>query len=223
MRYTENGRENIHGSVVFDLLNVANTFGMLADVINMVRRGLMWTKFEWKKKVWQRAWELDRRFWQVHTLCHQSLNLLSSICKVPEYLIWWQMADDNHQMMKRCETIVKLISHASLLKVDDVRLRGASSFSKFCVDCDLGVVDDIRHLVLQCPKWQTGRTEMMNEIENIPDGRGVALLNSQCDLVIALLGGIDNVYTYEQKVRILTISAECITNVYHEKVKEGVG
>ena len=64
---------------------------------------------------------------------------------------------------------------------------------------------------------------MINAIENIPDGSGRALLNSQCDMVIALLGGLEDTFTYEQKVVILSISADYISSVYYEKVKEGIG
>ena len=217
------GRENLHGSVVFDLLNVASTFGMLMEVINMIRNGHMWSKVEWRRMVWERAWELDACFWRIQMRCHKSLNLLSSISENSSYLIWWQIADDNHQLMNKCETVVKLLSHASILKDDDVRLKGSPMFSKFCEDCDLGVVDDVRHLVLQCPKRQVKRTEMMNAIENIPDGCDPVLLNSRYDLVIALLGGLGNTFTYEQKSMILAISADYISKVYYEKVKDGIG
>ena len=84
-------------------------------------------------------------------------------------------------------------------------------------------IDDVRHLVLQCPRWQNERTEMLNEIDNIPDGSGHALLNSQCDLVIALLGKVDPDLSYEQKVTILTISSKYISKMYFRKTREGIG
>ena len=52
------GKENICNSVIFDLLNVADTFGMLGEVVNMARIGHIWSKCEWKKTVWKRAREL---------------------------------------------------------------------------------------------------------------------------------------------------------------------
>ena len=50
---------NLHGSIVFDLLSVAVSFGMIDEVVSMVRMGHVWSKEAWKKKVWMRAWELD--------------------------------------------------------------------------------------------------------------------------------------------------------------------
>ena len=63
---------------------------------------------------------------------------------------------------------------------------------------------------------------MLDAIANITDGSGRVLLNSQCDLAIALLGGIECTLTPEQKVKILSISAEHIARMYDKKVKEGV-
>ena len=145
------------------------------------------------------------------------------ICGNVRYLIWWQMSDENSDLIRSCETMVKLVSHASLLKGDDVRLKSAPIFARFCEDCDLAAIDDVNHLVLQCPRWQNERTEMLNEIDNIPDGSGHALLNSQCDLVIALLGKADPDLSYEQKVTILTISSKYISKMYFRKTREGIG
>ena len=48
-------------------------------------------------------------------------------------------------MMRDCEV---MISHASLLKDDDVRLKGLSIASRFCAQCNLSALDDVRHLVM---------------------------------------------------------------------------
>ena len=119
--------------------------------------------------------------------------------------------------------MVKLISHASLLKNDDVRLKSMPMYSRFCGDCDLADVDDVKHLMLQCPKWQDDRTEMLNMIENIPDGSGQRLLNAQGDLTLALLGKIDDRLMFEQSIEILKISARYISKTYNDKIKQGIG
>ena len=104
-----------------------------------------------------------------------------------------------------------------------MRLKSLPIFSRFCGDCDLAAIDDVKHLVLQCPKWQDDRTEMMNMIENIPDGSGQMLLNAQGDLALALLGKIDDRLTFEQTIEILKISARYISKMYNDKIKQGIG
>ena len=44
---------NICGSVVFDFLNVADVFGVVDEVVNMARRGHIWSKSAWKRKIWE--------------------------------------------------------------------------------------------------------------------------------------------------------------------------
>ena len=173
------GVANVYGSNVFDMLNVASDFGVLDDVVSMARLGHIWSKDMWKKKIWKRAWDMDECFWAFQTLCHRSLDLLANVCGGAGYLVWWQISDVNHSLMKCCEVMVRLLSHASLLKTDDVRLKGSSIAARFCNMCDHAAMDDARHLILQCPDWQEERAEMMREISIIPDGSGQALLESQ--------------------------------------------
>ena len=114
---------NLHGSIVFYLLSVSVSFGMLDEVTNMVRLGYMWSKEAWKERAWSRAWELDLCFWRVQERCHHSLDILSRVGGGPKYSIWWKISDGNHGMMRCCEVMIKLVTHSSLLKDDDVRLK----------------------------------------------------------------------------------------------------
>ena len=153
---------NATGSIVFDMLNVAQTFGLLNDVTLMAQAGQFWSKADWKKRVWRRAWELDGYYWRVQTRLHRSLDLLSKVCEGPKYSIWWELSDNNIAMMRCCEVMVKLLTHASLLRSDDVRLKRLPAVSRFCNRCDLAAIDDVEHLVLQCPFLQPERTMLFN-------------------------------------------------------------
>ena len=57
----DTGGQNIHG-VVFDVLNTASNFGVLDDVVSMVRQGHYWPKDMRMRKIWKRAWEMDECF-----------------------------------------------------------------------------------------------------------------------------------------------------------------
>ena len=96
MRNIDDCSMNVCLSMVFDLMNVAVSFGALDEVVNMGRGIHIWSKIMWKRKIWARAWELDICLWRVQTRCHRSLGLLSSICSGPGFLIWWQIAHDDH-------------------------------------------------------------------------------------------------------------------------------
>ena len=149
-------------------------FGVLDEVVTMVRLGHVWAKDVWKKKVWKRAWELDECYWRVQVMYHRSLDFLSATCGGRKYTVWWQIADNNHSLMRWCETMIKLISHASLLKGDDVRFKGRPPSARFCDLRELGSLDDVRHLVLQCPGLQMLRNKMFMELE-VMDGAEISL------------------------------------------------
>ena len=44
----------------------------------------------------------------------------------------------------------RIACHARLPKVDDIRLKGQPNSTRFCGLCDHAVVNNIKHLVLQC-------------------------------------------------------------------------
>ena len=64
-----------------------------------------------------------------------------------------------------CETMARLVCHASLLKTDDLRLKNQSRINRVCSHCDLAALEDARHLVLQCPILQQKRATMFPGIE----------------------------------------------------------
>ena len=214
---------NQHGSIVFDILQVAITFGVLDEVTNMVRRGHVWSKYEWRKKIWEKARDLDACVWRVNERCYHNLDLLSGVCEHSECLIWWEIANNDYSMLNRCETIVKILSHSSMLRMDDVRLKGRPIAERFCTSCDLAAPEDARHFIMECPKLQALRSCMFDRLSSINDGSGQAILASQCDILLVLLGRPVRGFSDDQMVKFWCISATHITLMYNERLREGIG
>ena len=223
MRNIERSSENANDSIVFDMLNVATSFRMLNEVVDMARQGHMWSKDVWKKRVWEKARSLEDEYWRVSERCYRNLDLLSGICGQPRCTIWWEISSLDHGMMKCCESMVRLISHSSQLKMDDVRLKRLPIASRFCTLCDLSSPEDVRHFVMSCPRWQRDRTAMFSDIANIDDGSGRAILDMRCDVLLVLLGRSVDGFTYEQMCRVWYISAVHISRMYSERLREGIG
>ena len=77
---------------------------------------------------------------------------------------------------------------------------------------------------MECPKWQQSRSEMFQDIMNIEDGCGQALLRSQHDILLELLGlHVDGLTLYEQMSNIWYISASHISTMYRERSRQGIG
>ena len=142
--------ENVHGSIMYDLLNNVNVFG-LCDLKNMVYRVHIWNRAHWREKVWKRAWELEDVLWCLKSTCQKSLELLTNVCDSFRYIIWWQLADKYHWMMRDCEIMIKILCHSGLLRTDDVTPKSLPISAGFCPLCNLGAAHDAIHLIMQCP------------------------------------------------------------------------
>ena len=63
-----------------------------------------------------------------------------------------------------CEVMSKTVCHASLLKQDDPRLKRLSLSNRTCIACDMYSVEDIFHVIMQCPAYQEDRKILLDEI-----------------------------------------------------------
>ena len=104
-----------------------------------------------------------------------------------KYLAWWQISDSNHSLMRQFETMIKLVTHSSLLESDDVHLKCLPILACFCDKCDHSGFNDILYLVRQCQRFNIETREMFDEISNIYDESGKFSSDSPCDLLYILL------------------------------------
>ena len=112
---------------------------------------------------------------------------------------------------------MKVITHASLLRSDDVRLKGSPLAARFCILCDLSEVDDVGHMVMSCPSLQPERDFLIEEIRVVQDGSGQLFLSSGCDILIVLLGRHVNGFTEEQMLIMWAISVKHIAHMYNKE------
>ena len=84
--------------------------------------------------------------------------------------------------------------------------------------------EDARHFVMECPRWQMRpRSNMFDSITYIDDGSGQAMLNSQRDTLLVLLGRPIHGFTEDQMIKVWYISVVHISSMYNERLREGIG
>ena len=116
----QNQDESSESSVVADLLKTAEFFYLYDDVRGMVERDHHFSKNGRKVRVWARGCELEDVYWQVQLRVCKNLDLISRTSQNCRYLTWWYLSDIFPEKMRICETLARLVCHASLLKTDDV-------------------------------------------------------------------------------------------------------
>ena len=117
-------------------------------VLNMA---LVVSKGAWSKLIWERALALEDANWKTSNTILRENDLLTMTVANTCYLAWWRISDTDYRMVKMCETMSRIICHASLHKKDDLS-------HKTCIMCDLYCIEDIIHIISQCPYYHKERT-----------------------------------------------------------------
>ena len=128
-------------------------------------------------------------------------------------------------MMRLCEVVAKLVCHASMLRCDDITIKGLNRSYRQCALCDLTSLDDGNHLLLQCPACQVEREQIFDDIKIIPDGSGMVALDNERDVLALPLGKTIHVLPMQQVEKLWLIMANGVYRIYRHnlKLKEGVG
>ena len=119
--------------------------------------------------------------------------------------------------------MVKILCHASLFRIDDVRLKSLPIAEKFCNLCDHGAVDDAKHMVMQCPHFQPKRTEMFNEIEALLMRPDYAINQMDENIFLSLMGKPAVNISQEVMCDIWLCSVRHISSMYRRKLRQGIG
>ena len=124
-----------------------------------------------------------------------------------------------------CETMARLTCHASLLKVDDIRLKSQSRTAKMCSHCDLAAIEDVYHLILQCPRLAEERANMFTEIDQVVENFNTVVANDGVNIVAILLGKALTSVPCDKMVQVWKISGYHIHKMYKLIIQrnDGVG
>ena len=217
--------ETYEGSIVSDLIDTINFFSLSTEVDNMVERNHFYQKGHWRKMVWERAWSLEDVFWKIEYRLRRSLDLISSVNYGPRYLTLWALSDKYPEHINMCETMSRFVCHASLLKMDDLRLKKLTMYYECCPLCELSAPDDVEHLVLQCPSTEQKRRDMFYDIDQCFRSLGARTFENAEDILPILLGKCRVGYSFEQMEELWIIAGKYIHGMYRENLtlKRGIG
>ena len=149
----------------------------------------------------------------------RSLEILNKVVTGPSYSIWWQLSDWNNQLVRHCELMIKLSCKASKLKDDDGRLKRSPFGAKMCTRCELSLLENTTHMVMQCPANEVHRTNLNREVMAIcPDIDPQEFFN-------ILMGKYIDDWDFEDMKPIWESSARHVTKMYGDTLRdrEGMG
>ena len=160
--------------------------------------------------VWNRAWELESVYWSIQFKSYQCFKILNGLCHPPNYLSWWQLSDTLPELICICEDMVKIVCRCSLLKCDDVRLKGLTNSARWCDLCDLAEEENIFNCIMQCPSFHQTRIYVLEDIRMIDNGCDKLFLDTHQDITPILMGASIPSFTFKDMAAIWTISGTYI-------------
>ena len=218
--------KNRYRSPIFNLLDVAMIFVFLNSIQDMAE-GLIpiASKKAWSALVWDREWKLEDANWHASNTILRENDLLCRTIGETRYLTWWAMSDLDYRLVRMCEDMSKIICHASLLKRDDCRLKGLAMSDRTCTNCDAYCMEDILHIITQCPYYCKERVLMYDEIfKKCPNAKTI-FDDESANIVNYLLGRKIPSLTDKEMLCLWCTSGNAIAMMYRRAIasRKGIG
>ena len=103
---------------------------------------------------------------------------------------------------------------------DDVLLAKGTYGVRMCIECDLGLEEDVKHIVMQCPMYEDSRKILFQTINELPNDIGSLVLDEPGEVLYILLGKSDQRLDIEQMIQVWLISASFISRMYRTAIKK---
>ena len=206
------------------MMHASMRLNMLDHVMDYTEGKTAWSKEGWKKCTWEKGWELNDRRNATILRRHKDLNLYHLIEDKVTYLCLWELADLEPRYMYFCETMVKILSHAGKLKVDNFTLKAGPRSMRVCIHCQMSSLDDAYHMVLQCDETQNDRRDMFNEIYRAI-GEEADILKGVDDVFPVLMGRLAEGLTEESLFKLRVTAGTYIHRMYQRRTRteSGIG
>ena len=217
---------NLNRSPTFDILNQASKAGVYNLLYDMTMGNkYILPKVTWSKLIWSKAWQLDDMYWHTTNIFNDKNDLLNRLERKSMYLPWWDLGDTTPSMIGTCEIMARLICHASRLKVDDQKLKGMTPSHRMCSNCSMYVVEDLFHIIMQCPFNEMSMKLTLLRIPDIDTSIRVAFEESPNEVFNWMIG--KDIPNIDPKMmhKVWMISGVEIANIYKRICGErsGVG
>ena len=114
--------------------------------------------------------------------------------------------------------MASLVCDSSLLKTSDYRLKGKSISHRICTKCELGILEDIKHLLMQCPYYTEERAQLQNSIQLIGTELSDRIINDPLNYFNTIMGKQPEGTDFREMITIWLMTGEHISRLYKRTV-----
>ena len=182
--------------------------------MNVILNGHIHCKTEWRRIVWQTIWQWEDEDCMIIYKQPEPDIILFNMVENAYYLVWWLISDMMPERMNMCELLAAIVCDTSLIKATDYRLKKKTFRFKMRNMCDLGILENARHIIMQCPFYSEERASMFMEIEGMCNIRNDKIRKQEYDIMHILLRKQPVDTTFEEMLQLWLISGKYISNIY---------
>ena len=213
---------NEFNSPIFDMIRVADIFGVLEDVRNMFQGIKYFSKEQWKQRIWKCAWDIEDQDWGYRTIFFKStVNLRKTMGSV-HLLIWWHLGDICPDMMYQCESMVKIVCKASELKCDMYKHRYNGN-DLYCDLCTSYASEDAKHIIMHCTGLDIIRNRMYAQINALETTSNTQIITGINDMYALLLGKLPTYLQHDICIELLRVISRNVHDMYRKVMTNRVG
>ena len=123
-------------------------------------------------------------------------------------------------MYKMCAfTICKTTKKGmALIEACQSKVKPLISYNMICTACTLGIREDIKHIVMQCPQYEGTRSEMWDVLKAVNDPIVQEVLDEPLEFFYVIMGKHPINVPMESMVKIWLISSHYITRMYRHAI-----
>ena len=156
--------------------------------MRIINSGCYFSMCEWRNIVWEKLWQKED---EDCVLLYKQPNqkfLLFEIPDKPYYLLWWILADMFPGKMHMCDIMATRVCETGLLKSNDYRLKKKSFSHKICTRCNLGILESISRIVMQCPLYIEERNELHLSLSHLNTDVATGVINDALNYFHTIIG-----------------------------------
>ena len=137
-------------------------YNFLQNVLDMIEKGGSIGKEAWRKDVMRAVCDRDHANWRFSLTLYPKLAIFRTVVQNCEPICWWHLAKSQPYLKQTCITVVNLLCGNSILaQYKDITV---PRMDRICKLCNLGVVEDAAHFILQCPHFSDQRNVLLSNV-----------------------------------------------------------
>ena len=146
------------------MVSLCLRYKLIDTVLQMLTSGVTLSKARWKKLVFKAIDDKIHANWRFDISLFPRLRLYRTVVVEHGWICWWQLSKLFPYLKKACVTMVRLVFGNSILaEFSKVEL---DREQRVCMQCQSGVVEDIRHFVMHCSCFTYSRNKLLSNISN---------------------------------------------------------